>query len=127
MVGTTLKDSMLSSVFWVQEVHIVVHILNIGILRSNNDKTPYELWKGRMTNVKHFRVFGSKCYIKGEDIRIGKFDSRVDKGILVGYSRKINAYKCYNLRINIIMEIINVNIDETNVLNTREERKNSKE
>jgi hypothetical protein len=45
-------------------------------------------------NVKHFRVFGSKCYIKREDGRLGKFDSRVDKGILVGYSRKkkhINA------------------------------------
>jgi hypothetical protein len=57
------------------------------MLRSNNDKTPYELWKGMPTNLKHFRVFGSKCYIKKEDVRIGKFDFRFDKGILVGYSR----------------------------------------
>jgi hypothetical protein len=71
-------------------------------------------------------VFGSKCYIKREDNKIGKFDSRVDKGILVGYSRKRKAYKCYNLRLNKIVESINVNIDETNVLKTREERKNSK-
>jgi hypothetical protein len=55
------------------------------VLRKNTDKTPYELWKGRPTNVKHFRVFGRKCYIKREDGRMGKFDSRVDKGILVGY------------------------------------------
>jgi hypothetical protein len=34
------------------------------MLRNNTDKTPYELWKGRPTNVKHFRVFGSKFYIK---------------------------------------------------------------
>jgi hypothetical protein len=71
-------------------------------------------------------VFGRKCYIKREDNKIGKFDSRVDKGILVGYSRKSKAYKCYNLRLNKIVESINVNIDETNVLKTREERKNSK-
>ena len=38
------------------------------------------------SKVKHFRVFESKCYIKREDGRMGKFDSRVDKGVLVGYS-----------------------------------------
>jgi hypothetical protein len=37
------------------------------MLINNSDKTPYELWKGRIVNVKHFRVFGSKCYIKRED------------------------------------------------------------
>jgi hypothetical protein len=65
-------------------------------------------------NVKHFRVFGRKCYIKREDGRIGKFDSRVDKGILVGYSRKRKAYKCFSPRLNRIVESINVTIDETN-------------
>jgi hypothetical protein len=43
--------------------------------------------------VKYFIVFGSKCYIKREYGKIGKFDSRVDKGILVGYSSKRKAYK----------------------------------
>jgi transposase InsO family protein len=68
--------------------------LNKGILRSNNEKTPYELCKGRLENIKHFRVFGNICYIKREDKKIGKFDSQVDKGILVGYSSKNKAYKC---------------------------------
>jgi hypothetical protein len=53
--------------------------------KKNTDKTPYELWKGRPTNVKHFRVFGRKCYIKREYGRMRKFDSRVDKGVLFGY------------------------------------------
>jgi hypothetical protein len=64
---------------------MLVHIQNRVMLRNNIDKTPYELWKGRPTNVNHFRVFGSKCYIKREDGRMGKFDSR-NKGVLVGYS-----------------------------------------
>jgi hypothetical protein len=34
----------------------------------------------------HFREFGRKFYIKREDGRLGKFDSRVEKGLLVGYS-----------------------------------------
>jgi hypothetical protein len=113
MARTMLKDSKLKDVFWVQAIHTTVHIQNRGMLRNNSDKTPYDIWKGRPTNVKHFRVFGSKFYIKREDGKIGKFDSRVDKGILVGYSRKRKAYKCFNLRLNRIVESINVTIDET--------------
>ena len=49
------------------------------MLKNNTDKTPYNLWNGRPENVKHFRVFGIKCYIKREDGKMGMFDSRVDK------------------------------------------------
>ena len=84
MVRTMLMDSKLTDIFWTQVVHTTVHIQNRVILRNNTDKIPYELWKGRRTNVKHCRVFGSKCYIKREDGRMIKFGSRVDKGMLVG-------------------------------------------
>jgi hypothetical protein len=81
MTRTMLMDSKLTDIFWTQAVHTTttVHIQNRVMLRNNTDKTPYELWKRRPTNVKHFRAFGSKCYIKREDGRKGKFDSRVDK------------------------------------------------
>jgi hypothetical protein len=75
--------------------------------------------------VKHFRVFGSKCYIKREDGRMGKFDSHVDKGVLVGYSSTRKAYKCYNVRLNKVVENINVTIDETCIPESKEEEKKS--
>jgi hypothetical protein len=75
MARTTLKDSKLGDIFWTHAVYAVVHILNRGMLRSNNDKNPYDLWKGRPKNMNHFRVFESKCYIKREYGNIGKFDS----------------------------------------------------
>jgi transposase InsO family protein len=78
MTRTMLMDSKLTDIFWTQEVNTIVHIQNTVILRNNTEKTPYELWKGRPTNVKHFRAFGSKCYIKREDGRMGKFDSCVE-------------------------------------------------
>jgi hypothetical protein len=108
-----IMDSKLTDIFWTQPVHTTVHIQNKLMLKNNTNKTPYDLRKGRPTNVKRFRVFGSKCYIKREDGRMGKFDSRVDKGILVGYSSTSKAYKCYNLRFNKVVERINVTIDET--------------
>jgi hypothetical protein len=97
------------------------------MLRNNTDKTSYDLWKGRPTNVKHFRVFGSKCYIKREDGRIRKFDSHVDKGILVGYSSTRKSYKCYKLILNKVVESIKVTIDETDRLKSKEEENKSME
>jgi transposase InsO family protein len=79
MAQTMLMDSKLTNIFWTDAVHTTVHIQNRVMLRNNTDKTPYELWKGRPTIVNHFRVFGSKCYIKTKDGRMRNFDSLVDK------------------------------------------------
>ena len=102
--------------FWTQAVHTAVHILNRSLLRNNVDKTPYQLWKGRPANIKHFRIFGSKCYIKRVDKNLGKLDSRTDEGILVGYSCSRKAYKCYNFRLKNIVESIDVRVDESKFL-----------
>jgi hypothetical protein len=79
MAQTILMDSKLTYIFWTHVVHTTVHIQNRVMLRKKNDKTSYELWKGRPTNVNHFKVFGRKCYIKREDGIMGKFDSHAEK------------------------------------------------
>jgi hypothetical protein len=108
-------------------VHTSVHSHNKGKLRNNNDKTPYELWNGRPTNVNQFKVFKRKCYIKREDAKIGKFDARVDNGILVGNSIKRKAYKYFIISLNRIVESINVTVDETNGRKIKESSKDSLE
>jgi hypothetical protein len=128
MAQTILMDYKFIEIFWTEVVHTSVHIKNRVMVRKNTDKTPYGLWKGRPTNVKHFRVFGSKCYIKREDDIMRKFDSCVDKGTLVGYSSTRKAYKCYNLRLNKFVENINVTIDEIGrPISKKEENKSMKQ
>jgi hypothetical protein len=122
-----LMDSKLIDIFWTQAVHTTFHIQNKLILRNNTDKSSYELWKERLANVKHFRAFGSKCYIKREVGRMRKFDSRVDKGILVGYSSRRKSYKCYNLILNKVVERINITIDEIGRPELKEEENKSME
>ena len=75
MDKTMLNDSKLSDVFRVQEVTTTIHILNNGLFRNKNNHMPYGLWKGRPTNVKHFIIFGIKCYIKRDGRKGGKFES----------------------------------------------------
>jgi hypothetical protein len=127
MAQTMLMDSKLTNIFWKHAVHTVVHIQNRVMLRKNINKTPYEIWKGRPTNVKHLRVFGRKCYIKREDGKMGKFESRVDKGLFVGYSSTMKAYTCYNLILNKVVERINVAIHEIGRQELKEEENESME
>ena len=63
------------------------------------------------TSVKHFRVFSSKCYIKRNEDDLGKFDSRTNEGIFLGYSSTKKAYKCYNQRLHKIIESADERVD----------------
>ena len=81
-------------------------------LRPNNDKTPYELWFGRPASIQHFKVFGSKFYIKNNDEHLGKYDDRVDEGIFLGYVANSKGYTCYNTRLNKLVYCIYIKIDE---------------
>jgi hypothetical protein len=45
MARTMLMDFKLIDIFWTHEVHTTTHIQNRVILRNNNEKTPYKLWK----------------------------------------------------------------------------------
>jgi hypothetical protein len=78
----------------------------------NSDKTPYELWFGRPASIKHFKAFGSKCYIKNNDDHLGKFDGRVDEGIFLGYATNSKGYRCFNKRMHKLVDCIDVRIDE---------------
>ena len=80
--------------------------------RIGTKKTPYELWKGRKPNVKYFKIFGSTCFILKDRENVGKFDSRSDEGIFLGYSSTSKAYWVYNKRSKKAMETLNVVIDE---------------
>ena len=67
--------------FWEEDIHTKIVILSEYDFRLNNEKTPYEMWHGRPATVKHFKFFGSRCYIKRIDEKLGKFDARVDEDI----------------------------------------------
>lgn len=62
--------------------------------------------------VAYFRTFDSPCYkLKDRDPK-GKFDTRSDDGIFVGYSTKNCACEVYNTRTKTIVESINVTTDD---------------
>ena len=98
---------------WGEAVNTACHTVNRVYFRPGTKKIPYELWKGRKPNVKYFRIFGSTCFILKDRENVGKFDSRSDEGIFLGYSSISKVYRVYNKRIMKVTETMNVIIDES--------------
>lgn len=94
MARTMLNESKFPYIFWREVIYTIVYILNKEKLRVNGYKTPYHLLKGIPTIVKHFKVFGTKCYIQRDGEDMNRFDSRSDEGIFLGYSCNNKAYRC---------------------------------
>ena len=98
---------------WGEAVNTACHTVNRVYFRPSTKKTPYELWKGRKPNVKYFRIFGSTYFILKDRENVGKFDTRSDERIFLGYSSTSKAYRVYNKRTTKVMETVNVVIDES--------------
>ncbi|GMH24089.1 hypothetical protein Nepgr_025932 [Nepenthes gracilis] len=98
--------------FWGEAVNTACHIINWVYLRPGTETTPYELWKGKKPNVKYFHIFGCQCFILRDRKNLGKFDSKSDEGIFLGYSLTSRAYRVFNLRTQTVMESINVVVDD---------------
>jgi hypothetical protein len=73
-------DSKLTDIFWTHAVHTTVHIQNRVMLRNNNDKTPYEIWKGSANINLYIKVTqGSILLIEiyDDDIVFGSTNERL--------------------------------------------------
>ena len=71
------------------------------------------MWFGRPASIKHFKVFGRKCYIKNNDEHLGKYDDRDDERILLGYATNSKGYRCYNKRLHKLVDCIDIKVDES--------------
>ena len=102
--------------FWVEAVNTACYVLNRVLIRPFLDKTPYERWKNKKPNIGYFKVFGCKCFILNTKKNLGKFDSKSDIGIFLGYSSSSKAYRVFNKRTLVVEESMHVIFDESNPL-----------
>jgi hypothetical protein len=112
MARSMMNEKNIGQTYWVEAIHTTIHVLNKAHLRPQSDKTPYELWYGRPASIKHFKVFGSKCYIKNNDENLGKYDGRADEGIFLGYAKNSKGYRCYNKRLHKMVDCIDIKVNE---------------
>ena len=104
---------LLDKYFCADIVSTTCYILNRVLIRLILKLTPYEIFKGRKPNVSYFIALGCKCFILNNGkSNFGKFDSKADEGIFLGYSLTSKAYRVYNKRTLTIEETIHFAFDE---------------
>ncbi|KAG7553143.1 Integrase catalytic core [Arabidopsis thaliana x Arabidopsis arenosa] len=114
MARAMIHGNNISQGFWVEAVSTACYIVNRVYVKPGTKTTSYKIWKGKNPNLSHFRVFGCVCYILNENEHFGKFDSRSDEGIFLGYSTNSSAYRVYNKRTKVIGDADNVVFDDKN-------------
>ena len=78
------------------------------------DKTPYELWKNKKSNISYFKVFGSICFILNTKNNLENFDAKYNVGIFLGYSSSSKAYRVFDKKTMVVEETTHVVFDEYN-------------
>nr|GEV03249.1 putative ribonuclease H-like domain-containing protein [Tanacetum cinerariifolium] len=109
---TMLADSLLPIPFWAEAVHTTCYVQNRVLVTKPHNKTPYELLHGRIPSIGFMRPFGCLVTILNTFDPLGKFQEKVNKGFLVGYSVCSKAFRVFNSRTRIIQETLHVNFLE---------------
>ena len=112
-----LCESNLPRYFQAKAINTVCYILNRALIRPILKKTPYELWKGRKSNIVFFHIFGCRCFIlnNGKE-RLEKFDAKFDEAIFLDYFSSSKIFRVFNKKTLVVEESIHVIFYETNDL-----------
>lgn len=95
-----LLARILPDPFWAEVVSTVCHILNRYLISLILKKTPYELWRGKKSNIRYFYPFGCKCFIQNNNKNnVGNFDPRSNIGIFLSYAPISTTFHVFNKKI----------------------------
>lgn len=96
-VRAMLIDTNQPKVLWNEALLTANYLTNRSPTAAVKNKTPYELWFKRQPNLSRIKVFGSKAHVHiPKERQSGKFDSRTELCVLVGYAE--NGYRLWNPR-----------------------------
>ncbi|KAJ9565794.1 hypothetical protein OSB04_001760 [Centaurea solstitialis] len=108
-----LSEANLATQFWAEAVNTACYTQNRSLIVKRFRRTPYELFRNRKLSIEHLHIFGCVCYILNNKDNLGKFDSKSDDGIFLGYSSVSKTYRVFNKRRQTIEETIHVRFDES--------------
>ena len=80
---------------WVEAARTAVYVQNCTPQRVLENKTLKEVFFGKKPEVSHLRIFGYLIYIHIPKEKRTKLDPSGRKGIFLGYSKRLKAYRIY--------------------------------
>nr|GEV16103.1 hypothetical protein [Tanacetum cinerariifolium] len=80
LTRTMLGDAKLLVTFWAEAVNTACYVQNMS-----QNKTPYELFNGRIPVIGFLKPFGCHVMILNTLDNLGKFEAKGDEGYFIGY------------------------------------------
>ena len=117
-----LHDQDLPMHLWAEAARTTVYVQNRTPHRVLENKTPEEVFFGKKPEVIHLRIFDSPMYIHIPKEKRTKLDPPGKKGIFVGYSESLKAYRIYFLGYKKIDINRDVTFDEESAYNKSKKR-----
>ena len=94
-----LHDQDLPTHLWAEASRTMVYVHNHTPHRVLENKTPEEVFSRKKLEVSHLNIFYCPVYIHIPKEKRTKLDPSEKKGIFVGYSKILKAYKIYFSRV----------------------------
>nr|GEW88424.1 hypothetical protein [Tanacetum cinerariifolium] len=92
MVRSIMNLTTLSLSFWDYALESATRVLNM-VPTKKVDKTPYELWYGKVPNLSYLKVWESEALVKWDTPN--KLQQRSVKCIFIGYPKETMGYYFY--------------------------------
>ncbi|GKB86164.1 retrotransposon protein, putative, ty1-copia subclass [Tanacetum coccineum] len=92
MVRSMMNLTTLSLSFWDYALESATRILNM-VPTKKVDKTPYELWYEKISNLSYLKVWGCEALVKQDTPN--KLQQRFVKCIFIGYPKETMGYYFY--------------------------------
>ncbi|KAJ9557387.1 hypothetical protein OSB04_012001 [Centaurea solstitialis] len=89
------EKANLATQFWAETVNTTCYTQNRSLRVKRFRKTAYELFRNKKPSIEHFHIFGCVCYILNNKHNLGKFDSKSDDGVFLGYSSISKTYHSF--------------------------------
>ena len=118
MTRCMLKEASLPQKLWGNAADTAVYLQN-RLPTKGAERTPFELWHGKVPNLSHIRVFGSLCYYHVPKEHRQKLDSRAQAGVFVGYASGGKGYRVMDLQSGKTSAHHAIYFDEHAMVNTK--------
>lgn len=92
MVRCFIVESDLPEFLWAELVRKAAYVRNRCPTNLNKEKTPEELWSGKVPTVRHFRKIGCKAFALNNKLGKSKFEPRSSEYVLIGYDEISKGY-----------------------------------
>ncbi|GJS11529.1 retrovirus-related pol polyprotein from transposon TNT 1-94 [Tanacetum coccineum] len=73
---TMLNGSVLSKHFWTEALRIACYTENKSIIIKRHDKTPYEIFRERISDISYFHVSACLVFIHNHKDHLSKFNAK---------------------------------------------------